>query len=183
MAFYILKSTSNAEEYALLSGDFSDLKKPCMKSEYQFLNKKPVTFNISDAGGLELPDVIMQEGIWLISDKVKNTFDEFGVDYVFYKKANIVDKKFGVSEIYWIMVPPRIDCLDIDESNIDTSWDFRDGVVPNLNFSRIVISSRMLGRYDIFKIIGINDYNIYVTQKMYKVLSSKKFSGITLMKL
>lgn len=183
MDFYILKSTSNAEEYVVLSGDFFKLKRPCMRSELQFLDKSPVRFQISENGGLEVPDVILQEGVWFIADRVKDTLDNFGVDYVFYKKAEIVSDKFGIYETYWIMVPPRIDCLDLDESDLDDKWDFSDGLIPNMNFRKITISPGMTGRYDMFKITGINDCNIYITSKMYDVLSSESFSGLALFKL
>ena len=183
MDFYMLKSTSNAEEYIILSGGFANLKRYCMRSEYQFLDSKPVRFEISERGGLELPDVILQEGIWFIADRVKDTLDDFGVDYIFYKKAEIVSDKFGIYETYWITVPPRIDCLDLDESDLDNEWDFIDGLIPNMNFKKISISPGMLGRYDVFKIIGINDYNVYITSRMYDVLASKSFSGLSLFKL
>lgn len=154
-----------------------------MRSEYQFLDRKPVRFDISEDGGLELPDVILQENVWFISDKVKDTLDNYGVDYVFYKKAEIVCDKFGIFENYWIFVPPRIDCLDIDESDLDNEWDFHDGIIPNIGFRKITISSGRIGRYEIFKIMGIDDYNIYITPHMFEVLSSKSFSGLALFKI
>lgn len=154
-----------------------------MRSEFQFLDRKTVRFEISEDGGLEIPDVILQDNVWFISDKVKDTLDDYGADYVFYKKAEIVCDKFGIFENYWIMVPPRIDCLDIDESDFDNEWDFHDGIIPNMDFRKITISPGMLGRYEIFKIMGIDDYNIYITSHMYEVLSSKSFSGLALFKI
>lgn len=174
---------SNAEEYIVLSGNFSDLKVHCMRSELQFLDRRPVRFEISENGGMDIPDFILQDNIWFISDKVKDTLDNCGVDYVFYKKAEIVCEKFGIFENYWIMVPPRIDCIDIDKSDFDNEWDFNDGLIPNMNYKKIAISPGMIGRFEIFKIVGVNDYNIYITPHMYEVLSSKAFSGLALFKI
>lgn len=167
----------------MLKGDFLSLRRHCMRSEYQFLDSKPVRFEISEEGGLELPDVLLQEGIWFVADRVKDTLDNFGADYLFYKKAEIVGNKFGIFETYWILVPPRIDCLDLDESDLDGSWDFRDGLIPDMEFRKISISPGMTGRYDMFKIIGINDYNIYITSELYDVLLYGSFSGLSLFKI
>lgn len=182
MDFYILKSISNAEEYVVLTGDFSMLKRPCMRSEYQFLDKKTIRIGVSEDGGLEIPDVIFQDGIWFISDKIKDAFDNYGIDYVFYKKAEIVSDKYGIFENFWIMVPPRIDCLDIDESDYDNDWDFNDGLIPNMEVRKISISGKLTGRFEIFKIIGINDFNIYVSSGIRDVLTSMSASGITIIK-
>ncbi len=167
----------------ILSGDFFSIKRYCVKSEPQFLDRKPVTFEISDNGGLEIPDVICQEGIWFVSDKMKDILDNRGADHIFYKKAEIVSKKFGIFENFWIMVVPRIDCLDIDESVLDNNWDFSDGIIPNMNFEKICISPKLIGRYEIFKIIGINDFNIYVTQEMRDVLLNQDLTGFTAFKI
>lgn len=183
MEFYTLKSISNADEYIVLAGDFLKIKRPCMRSEYQFLDKKTIRLEISEDGGLEIPDVIFQDGIWFISDKIKDAFDNYGIDYVFYKKAEIVSNKFGIFENFWIMVPPRIDCLDIDESDLDNDWDFNDGLIPNMEFTKISISPKLTGRFEIFKIIGINDYNIYISSGVNDLISSISASGVTTIKL
>lgn len=176
--FYMLKSLSAAEEYIKLKGRLSGLKGPCIKSEIQYLDRAGILLGISDEGGLEIPDVIYQDGIFFVSGQVKDLLDSQGIDYVFYKEADIVSDKFGIHETFWIMVPPRIDCVDVDKSHIRLEWDFEDGLAPMLDAGRIRIIPKMTGRFEIFKVFGIADNNVYMSKRLYEILDSRRLEGI-----
>lgn len=181
--FYMLKTLSGAEEYIKLTGPLSELKTPCRKSEIQYLDKSRITLGISHDAGLEIPDIIYQDGIFFISGQMKNCLDSRGIDYVFYKQADIISDKFGIHETFWVMVPPRIDCLDIDKSDICLEWDFEDGLVPVLDANRIRLVPKMIGRFEIFKILGVADNNVYITKRLCEILRTEQFEGIEFMLL
>lgn len=180
--FYILKSLSEAEEFIRIKGNVANIKIPVMKSEIQHLDKKRVVFDISEEGGLEIPDLICKEGIVLVSDRVKQLFDAMGIEYVFWKEADIHSERFGIHETFWIIVPPRIDCLDLDKSEWDPQWDFEEGIVPMLESKKIVIRPELTGRFQIFKILGVMDNNIYVDKALYEAMNSCNYNGITFIK-
>lgn len=184
VGIYVLKSMMIAEEYIKLDADFSGIKIPCIKSEFQFLDRTPLEITISDEGGLEIPDVIYQDGMWLISTQLKECLERFGCDYVFYKQVKILSDKFGIHETFWIIVPPRIDCLDLDDSIIkEKQWDFEDGLVPSFECEKIKIMVKNLGNYAIFKILGILDNNIYVTEELFQAIHSLHLEGIEFIKI
>lgn len=180
---YALKALSSAEEYIHLEGDFARYKIPCMKSEIQFLDREETVFTVSKEGGFEIPDMICQEGIVFLSGRVKQLLDEVGADYVFYKKVHVVSHAFGIHETYWMTVPPRIDCISLEDSILKTDWDFEDGIIPELEAEKIILSLKMVGRFQIFKIMGVRDNNIYVTQKLYDKLHSVDLEGMEYMLL
>ena len=180
---YVLKSLSAAEEYIKVKGDISNIKLPIRKSETQYLNKEKIELGILESGGLEIPDVIYYESIFLISNRLKQLFDTVGIDYVFWKPADIHSEQFGIHETFWIIVPQRIDCLDIDNSIFDSEWDFQDGLVPMLNIEKIAVLSKNIGNFQIFKILGITDNNIYITRELFEKISLGDFKGIDFLKL
>lgn len=175
---YVIKTLSLAEEYIQLEGDISKYRIPSMKSELQYIDKNEITMGISVNGGFEVPDIISKDGITFISNRFKQAFDEEHIDYLFYKKVNIISDLFGIHETFWILIPPRIDCLDLDESKIDFNWDYENGLIPMFQAEKIVILKKMLGRFEVFKIAGIQDNNIYLTEKVCNKLRSLNLEGI-----
>ncbi len=180
---YVMKLLSDTEEYIRLEGDFSALKDPCMKSEIQYLDKEKAVFQVSEEGGLELPDFMVQEGIVFVSAACKEWMEEEGMDYVFFKQAEVYSDTFGIHETYWIMVPPRIDCLDIDKSVLHLEWDFYDGLLPLLEAEKIAVFPEMAGRFQMFKILGLLDNNIYVREAFYQKAQFQGWDGVCFMKL
>lgn len=180
---YILQSLSSAEEYIRLKGDASKIKPYVVLSEFQYLDKSPVKMEISEDGGLEFPDLIYHEGIMFASDMFKRFLDSQKIDYLFWKQADIVSEKFGKHEKYWIMVPPRIDCLDVERSSFEKNWDWDNGLLPQLEATKIVVDPARVGNFQIFKILGINDNNIYVTKELCEQLEARNFEGVEFYKL
>lgn len=82
----MLKTLSGAEEYIKLEGNLAQLKEACIKSEIQYLTPEKTIFQVSEQGGLEIPDIICQEGIFLISSQIKELLDSEGIDYIFINR-------------------------------------------------------------------------------------------------
>lgn len=184
MTIYILKCLSSAEEYIQIHGDVSKIRMHIIKSEINLIYDNVVHFEISDHGGLEVPDILYYEGIYLVSNRVKELLGRNNADYLHWIKANLQNKKLGMQEVFWILIPPKIDCIDIDKSDIDISdWDYLDGIVPMFDYTSLRIVTKLLGRYEVFKILGIRDNNIYITERMYEQIKSHNFEGIEFIKL
>lgn len=175
---YALKAFSSAEEYIHLEGEFAQFRLPCMKSEIQFLNRDEVTVSIALEGGLEVPDLIFQDGIHFVSDYFRKLMDKEHIDYVFYKKIRAVSDLLGIHETFWMIIPPRIDCVDLEQSVVNTEWDFENGLVPGLEAEKLVLSEKMLGRFQIFKVAGILDNNIYLTEQLMERMQAARLEGV-----
>lgn len=184
MSIYILKSLSGAEEYIQIIGDVSKIRMNVLKSEIHLLNDDIVQFEISEQGGLVIPDILYYEGIYLLSNRVKELLDRNNADYLHWIKAKIRSKKLGFQEKFWIIIPPKIDCVDIDRSEIDVSkWDYSDGLIPMFEYTSLRIVPKLVGRYGIFKILGIRDNNIYITDRLFEQFKSQDYDGIEFIKL
>ncbi len=142
----------------------SFIRDPCWSSEFQFLNKEPVEIELSNNIIHNWPDFIFDGVVPLISERLKDVFDEHGIDYLFFKKVLLKQSHRGVKELYWLALPARINCLNESESVFD------DGCAEE----KVVINPTKIGRYDIFKISSIKNPDIYVSEFLYRVLSKLK---------
>ena len=124
---------------------------------------------LDEESGNLCQDFIYDRGIPLVSEKVKDFFDEYGIDYLFYKKIILKKTTVGIEEPYWLALPPRIDCLNFEESEIDTFLNSAD---------EIVINENKIGRYEIFKLGKVTNLEIVVTENLAKKLKEKKFVGM-----
>lgn len=174
---YRLAALSNAEECIRLEGGPAGIRLPYMRGELQFLDQSELNLNISDQGGIDAMDVICQDGLLFVSDSFKQALDEEGIDYVYYKKANAASPQLGIYETYWLTLPPRLDCLNTEDSVFDRDWDLADGLIPMLRAEKVVILEKRLGRFRIFKIAGLADNDVYLTQDLYESLCHKDLDG------
>lgn len=172
--YFVMDASSIVKEYLDIGGSLESLKQPCANSEFQYLNQKPLEVELPKSSGTECQDFIYKDGIPLISDRMKDFFDDEGVDYLFYKKIILKKSDVGLKETYWLAVPPRINCLNREKSDIDDFLNVAD---------EIVIIDDNTGRYNIFKIAGVNNLDIIVTKEMADELSKKKFAGLHIFKL
>ena len=180
---YILKSLSGAQEYIKLEGNVEDIKIPVMKSEIQHLDKKRIELTVSEEGGLEVPDLIYYEGLFLLSSRLKQLLDSRKMDYVFWKGVDIQNERLGIHESFWLIVPPRIDAIDRENSDLVLEWNFDYGLIPLLKVNKVVIRDKAIGRFELFKLLGVMDNNIYVTKELYDIIVAKEFEGIGFIKI
>lgn len=167
--YYGIGSSSNVGEYLKPGPDLEYLSRPCSMSEFQYLDKTVVYWELDKDSGTVCQDFIYENGIPLISERLKEFFDGFGIDNLFYKKVILQKKDTGMEEPYYLALPPRINCLDFEKSEIDEVLNAAD---------EIVIQGDKVGRYDIFKLAGVTNTEIIVTGKLASALKEHKFVGM-----
>lgn len=167
--YYGIGSSSNVEEYLKPGQDLEYLSRPCSMSEFQYLDKTAVYSELDKDSGTVCQDFIYENGIPLISERLKEFFDGFGIDNLFYKKVILQKKDTGMEELYYLALPPRINCLDFEKSEIDEVLNVAD---------EIVIQTNKVGRYDIFKLAGVTNTEIIVTGRLALALKEQKFAGM-----
>lgn len=180
MSVYAIKAMGDVEEYINIDGCLFEIAEYCRKSEIHFLNQDKLYITSNDFGGTEFPEILASDGIYLFSDKViKNINNEFAIDrYVFLKPVEISCDIVAKKELYWIVVPARIDCLNLDSSEIVYDWDFDLGIIPVLHCKKIVIDEELTGNFKMFKILGIDDNTIYIDEELENIIASMKIDSI-----
>lgn len=152
--YYIMQPVLSTD-YILVNAP-PDIQKGCMNSEFQFLDKKTRTLDISFDGGGEFPDFVMaNQYAPYISDRLKRVFDRMGIDNLFYQKTIFSLREFDIEAIYWLAVPPRIKCLDpecIDETL---------GVA-----TKIILLKEKIGNYKIFKAADVGNNEVIVSEEI-----------------
>ena len=74
----------------------------------QFIDPSPRTIGLSDEGGLEFPDLLMYEGVPLLSAKFVECLLKLKTYLPFRKPITIKDDFLGYMERYVLIVPPRV---------------------------------------------------------------------------
>ena len=137
-----------------------EIKRGAIDSEFQFLDHKEIEIELDDCYGTDFPDFIMAENyVPMISERLKQRFDSWGIDNLFYKKIRLTMKDYDINELYWLALPPRIDCLD-PEKSFDKVLEI---------CTRVVILPNKVGNYDIFKLKDGMDA-IIITERLKKLL-------------
>lgn len=133
-----------------------EIQKGCMSSQFQYLDKKTRTINVSLDGGAEFPDFLIADHYApYISDRLKRVFDRMGIDNLFYQKTIFSLSEFDIEATYWLAVPPRINCLDPEYVNeiLGMATAFR-------------ILTEKTGNYKIFKLSDVGNSEIFVTKEV-----------------
>ena len=179
MKFFIMYAQTCIEDYVLPGEKIFQLERGCLNSEFQFLDHSPLNVEISDEGGIYFPDFILQNSIPLISTRMKNLFDKFQVDYIFYKPINLTYSELGRAENYFLALPPRINCLDLKESLIEIEEnEFILPIELIREAKKIHIAENQIGRYNIFKLAGVVNQEIIVTEKLKDALAAENFENL-----
>lgn len=172
--YYVVEASKNVEEYVSVIDATKDFVKPCQMSEFQFFDTKPISLEVDKDSGKIFQDFLYDKGVPLISDSLKECFDELGIDYLFYKKAILTKKEVGIEEIYWLAIPPRINCLNREQSDIDDVLNVAD---------EIVINEDRVGRYEMFKLAGVGNLEIIISERVAETLKNKKIIGLHMYKI
>jgi len=163
--FYILKSDKRLSDAIEIKGAHKVINKEHIKTNsLQFLDSKPVMFHIEDKG--VYPDFI-EEPLPLVSNKVKTLFDEMNLKNIFYRIVCLVDLKKMTSQLYWLTIPDKINCLS------DTSEFNRDGSIKTLR-----IEKEKVGYYKVFKINGILEDLIIVDEDIANIAAANFYGCI-----
>lgn len=167
--YYVMEASSNVAEYIRIREFPEEIRLACSLSEFQYIDRSILYLELDENSGNICQDIIYSEGVLLISERVKSFFDSLKIDYLFYKKAVIEQPETGREEFYWLTVPFRINCLDWEESEIDPVLESAD---------KIVIDDEKTGRFDIFKLGGVTNFEIILTEKLADEMKKQDFSGI-----
>lgn len=162
------------KEFLDIGDALDDISLSCLMSEFQYLDKMPRIVELSEDSGTECQDFIYYRGVPLVSENLKKFFDLEKVDYLFFKKIILKKTNVGLEETYWLALPERINCLNRDKSNIDDFLNVAD---------RICIDADKIGRYKIFKLAGVNNNEIIVTEDFAEKLKEKRFVGLHIYEL
>lgn len=186
MNYYILYGETAIGEYARPGSEIDSLEKGCRKSEFQFLDRTPLDCSISEYGGYEFPDLIIhQKCMPLISETMRQIMDRAGVDNLFYKRIILKDDLVDVREPYWLALPPRIDCLDMDNSIInDRTGDLGPAGKNLFNVFHIAIDQEKVGNYQIFRLpAAYENQEIIVTENLRNILTDMNLINVYFQKL
>lgn len=167
--FYEISASSCVEEYLRLGSALEAIRDACAGSELQYLDHNPISAEIDESSGPVCQDFIYEHGIPLVSERLKDFFDSWGIDYLFYKKVVLKRSETGMAEPYWLALPSRIDCLDMEEITVDDLF----GTAEPLR-----IIPRNIGRYQIFKLAGVTNLEIIVTEELAQALEKENFVGL-----
>lgn len=172
--FYVLDSVNIAEEYVIpREDDLMQYERPCRMSEYQYLDHSQIDIEISDEGGIVFPDFIYRMNVPLISERMKKILDSVAVDNLFYKPVSLTLPILGIREAYYIALPPRIRCLDLSKTVINSR-----GYASNP-----VIINKKVGNYKIFKLAAssgekITNNEIFITGELKETIEGAGLTGI-----
>lgn len=170
--YYQLDSLHAVSDYIKIGDALYAFGEACCTSEFQHLDRKPVTVEVADESGNVCQDFILENHVPLISERVKAIFDECGVDNLFYKKVVLTKEETGMKEIYWLALPPRIDCLNRRKSEFDGEDEIHSRA------SKIVISDRKVGNYKIFKLPNLRNDEIIITEDLAGALRGADLKGL-----
>ena len=180
MKFYGLDAAHEIDDYLQPNFDadaFKRLERPCADSEFQFLDRKPLRIELEptiETTGIIIPDFIYERGIPLISDAFKGLLDREAIDYLLVKKIILSKSAVGWEEIFWLALPPRIACLELEASEVD----------PILHRAeRLSVKPERIGRYEIFKAAGIVNDDIILTEALADKIRAEDFIGVHVFEL
>ena len=170
MKYYFLTAADTfGSDYIYLDDEEipKGVKRAAKQSTFQFVERNLHELLLDDQSGQLIPDFIcdLHNHVPLVSDKIKRVFDECDIRYLFYQRVKLVRKKDGFSERYWLAIPPRIDCMRLDESCIDPMWN---------KATKIVIDPEKVGNCDIFKISGVSNQEIIITEQLKNAIEKAK---------
>lgn len=180
MKFYGLDAAHSVEDFLqpnFRAEPFDALAIPCADSEFQFLDRKPLRIELEptvETSGIIIPDFIYERGIPLISDRFKDLLEGADVDNLFVKKIILSKSNVGWEEIFWLALPPRIDCLDLDQCEIS----------PMLRRAqRLSIKPDRIGRYKMFKAAFVSNVDIILTEDLAETIRAEDLTGVHVFEL
>ena len=166
--FFVIDSVLSRDDYIKIEFSLDEFNwLACLKSEFQYLDHSIISVEVDEDSGEIFQDLVYLSGVLLISDRLKNLFDSLGVDYLFYKKVLLTKKNIGREEDYWLTVPERIDCLDKENSEINARRKAKS----------IKIEEDKTGRYEIFKLAGVVNPEIIISERIATALRDSNFTG------
>ena len=167
--WYALTASRDAKNFVSTMDSVQEFQTPCQRSEFQFIDKKPITLEVDKSSGSMFQDFIYDRGVPIISDRFKECLEDLEVNYLLYKKILLKHTRLGVTKTYWLALPPGINCLNRDESGIYESTECA---------SKIVINEDRVGRFEMFKLAGVANLEIIISKRIADALKRKRYIGV-----
>ncbi len=181
--YYRMFAEECIEDYVRPAEDILALEKGCIASEYQFINRDALRIEADERGGVIFPDLIscgVDGCIVLASRRFWDVLVDLEIDNLFKKDAITISvTPLGRQAYYRLLLPPRINCLDTEESELIEK--VFSSFIPELSVWRakkITIASSAVGRYHIFRIAGISNQDIIVTERVKEALEAHSFENV-----
>lgn len=152
------------------------LKRACRRGEFQYVDRDLSELSLAADCGDVCPDLLYDalHEIPLISDRLKDVFDWLDVRNLYYQRVRLTRKTPPFLARYWLAIPPRIDCLNRKASQI-----LEDPECPDAGeATRIVVNEAKTGNYDIFKLSGVVNEEIIVSNRLREAVELIKPEGI-----
>lgn len=171
MDYYIISQDERITDFAEPTGLLKLIDKDELRRNGSInLTEDPVQVYIKEKSENEYIDFI-ERPVPLISDKLKQLFDNYQKDMA-YRPVVLADVKHMKQDLYWLIVPKRIDCLsEKSEFNIDET------------LKRLVIDEGKVGKNRIFSIYGIIESLILINLDVVESILRRDFCGIRFKKI
>ena len=144
----------------------SELRNACADSEFQKIPRGNITLEAYD-DSKGFADFYMCCGcIPLISGRVKALFEKMGVTNgeLLYRTVTLHSE---TETQFYLALPQRIDCLDKSRTQLN----------PMGRAEKLVITENNVGYFNVFKVRGIVNNNIIVSEKLMDALTKANFIG------
>ncbi|MCR8979565.1 serine protease [Brevibacillus laterosporus] len=107
----------------------------------------------------------------LLSDRLKQLVVKY-VPKMLCKAVVLADREQMRQDLYWVFVPPRIDCLS------DKTEFYQDNTMK-----RLILDQNKIGRRSFFRINGIREEHLVVNLGLAESILRRDFTGIQLQKV
>ncbi len=175
---YKLMFHSIVEEYIKLDYEaIESISLSCIASDFHLIDKSDATVETSLDGGTEFPDYYFQNGIPLFSEKLYNDINPYIQKNVLKKKFTIVSKAIREEKKYIMLLPLRIDCIDMKRSEF---FDIGDEI-PCYDVTELFIDESKIGNATFFKLANAVDSGIYVTETIKGILEKNSYEGFSVL--
>lgn len=155
--------------------EFADIEMACIQSAPQHIRTESMTVNTSDRGGLLYPDFYYNNAVALVSPRFKELLNGMEDSNVFYKDVYVKSAMDGALHSYYLALPPRIACADMERSEYVV---VKQRPRELRKYSRLVIVEERARQNDLFKVANALDNSIYVSQRLHDLVLEEQLQGI-----
>ena len=108
--------------------------------------------------------------------------EQNGVNNLFYKRVYLTFASVGIREPYWLALPPRINCLDFENTKKEEMIEEDvEGLMPwerMREVNVIKISPSNVGNYKVFRLAEVVNQHIIVTEDLKNALEKEHLENL-----
>ncbi|AZK44865.1 serine protease [Paenibacillus lentus] len=149
-------------------GVFAEITKEMLTEKgCHALQEAHLNFTIQEAERVQYPDYL-EYPLPLLSTRLKLLVEKFCPQMKFFA-VRLLDLRRKHSQTYWLMIPPRVDCLSAES-------EFR----PDGALRRLVVEVDQQNPWMLFQVAGIAETQILVHLALAESILRRDFDGIRL---